>query len=201
MNPVLEAALGNRTAAWTLLFLAAYGEGHANRIANTYGLAVSVVRDQLLRLEANGVSGQPDGRASPGIPVQRTKPHGKESPRLPAGRDRSAAARRSATVLSAKATASSRNEAAVSHHRVITREPSVLFLALCDAYGPDSAHPGSKCAHARPAPEGLEAAVPVEWMLVLARLKGRRSTRFGGRSTTGARTSRSSGKRSSGRTV
>ena len=55
MNPVLEAALGNRTAAWALLFLAAYGEGHANRIANTYGLAVSVVRDQLLRLEANGV--------------------------------------------------------------------------------------------------------------------------------------------------
>ena len=55
MNPVLEAALGNRTAAWALLFLAAYGEGHANRIANTYGLAVSVARDQLLRLEANGV--------------------------------------------------------------------------------------------------------------------------------------------------
>ncbi len=55
MNPVLEAVLGNRTAAWSLLFLAAYGEGHANRIARTYDLAVSVVRDQLLRLEANGV--------------------------------------------------------------------------------------------------------------------------------------------------
>ena len=54
MNPVLEAALGNRTAAWALLFLAAYGEGHANRVARTYGLAVSVVRDQLVRLEANG---------------------------------------------------------------------------------------------------------------------------------------------------
>ncbi len=55
MNPVLEAALGNRTAAWTLLFVAAYGEGHANRIATNYDLAVSVVRDQLIRLEANGV--------------------------------------------------------------------------------------------------------------------------------------------------
>lgn len=54
MNPVLEAALGNRTAAWALLFLAAYGEGHANRIARTYGIAVSVVRDQLVRLEAQG---------------------------------------------------------------------------------------------------------------------------------------------------
>jgi len=27
MNPVLESALGNRTTAWALLFLAAYGEG------------------------------------------------------------------------------------------------------------------------------------------------------------------------------
>lgn len=54
MNPVLEATLGNRTAAWALLFLAAYGEGHANRIARTYGIPVSVVRDQLLRLEAQG---------------------------------------------------------------------------------------------------------------------------------------------------
>ena len=55
MNPVLEAILGNRTAAWALLFLAAYGEGHSNRIATTYDLPVSVVRDQLVRLEANGV--------------------------------------------------------------------------------------------------------------------------------------------------
>ena len=54
MNPVLEAALGNRTAAWALLFLAAYGEGHANRISQTYGIAVSVVRDQLIRLEGQG---------------------------------------------------------------------------------------------------------------------------------------------------
>ncbi len=55
MNPVLEAALGNRTAALALLFVAAYGDGHARRIATTFGLTVSVVRDQLLRLEANGV--------------------------------------------------------------------------------------------------------------------------------------------------
>ena len=55
MNPVLEGVLGNRTAAWVLLFLAAYGEGHASRIAKTYDIAVSVVRDQLLRLEAHGL--------------------------------------------------------------------------------------------------------------------------------------------------
>ena len=35
MNPVLEAIFGNRTAAWTLLFLQCYGEGHALRIAKT----------------------------------------------------------------------------------------------------------------------------------------------------------------------
>ena len=29
MNPVLETAFGNRTAAWTLLFLAAYDEGQS----------------------------------------------------------------------------------------------------------------------------------------------------------------------------
>jgi hypothetical protein len=55
MNPVLEATLGNRTAAWTLLFIANYGEGHALRIARTFELSVSMVQRQLSRLEANGV--------------------------------------------------------------------------------------------------------------------------------------------------
>jgi hypothetical protein len=36
MNPVLEAIFGNRTAAWVLLFLQCYGEGHALRIAKTF---------------------------------------------------------------------------------------------------------------------------------------------------------------------
>ncbi|HRQ15105.1 MAG TPA: ArsR family transcriptional regulator [Promineifilum sp.] len=55
MNPVLDAILGNRTAAWSLLFIANYGEGHALRVAKTFELSVSMVQRQLLRLEANGV--------------------------------------------------------------------------------------------------------------------------------------------------
>jgi len=55
MNPVLDAVLGNRSAAQALLFLEAYGSGHALRIANTYGVAVSSIQRQLVRLEANGV--------------------------------------------------------------------------------------------------------------------------------------------------
>lgn len=55
MNPVLEAILGNRTAAWVLLFIEAYGEGHALRIAKTYDLGLSMTQRQLKRLEGNGV--------------------------------------------------------------------------------------------------------------------------------------------------
>lgn len=42
-------------AAWTLLFVANYGEGHALRIARTSDLSLSMVQRQLLRLEANGM--------------------------------------------------------------------------------------------------------------------------------------------------
>ncbi len=55
MNPVLEAILGNRTAALVLLFVEAYGEGHAQRIANTYDQGLSMTQRQLARLEGNGV--------------------------------------------------------------------------------------------------------------------------------------------------
>jgi hypothetical protein len=55
MNPVLEAVLGNRTAAWVLLFIEAYGEGHALRIANTYDIGLNMTQRQLKRLEGNGV--------------------------------------------------------------------------------------------------------------------------------------------------
>lgn len=55
MNPVLEAIFGNRTAAWVLLFLQAYGEGHALRIAKTFDLGLNMTQRQLKRLEANGV--------------------------------------------------------------------------------------------------------------------------------------------------
>jgi len=55
MTPVLEAILGNRSAAQVLLFLEAYGSGHALRIADTYSVSVSAIQRQLRRLEANGV--------------------------------------------------------------------------------------------------------------------------------------------------
>jgi len=55
MNTVLEAIFGGRTAALVLLFIEAYGEGHASRIANTYRLGFGMTERQLKRLEANGV--------------------------------------------------------------------------------------------------------------------------------------------------
>jgi len=55
MNPVLEAIFGNRTAAWVLLFLQCYGEGHALRIAKTFGFGLNMTQRQLKRLEEAGV--------------------------------------------------------------------------------------------------------------------------------------------------
>jgi DNA-binding Lrp family transcriptional regulator len=55
MTPALEGILGNRSAAQVLLFLQAYGSGHALRIADTYGVSVSPIQRQLRRLEVNGV--------------------------------------------------------------------------------------------------------------------------------------------------
>jgi len=55
MNPVLEAIFGNRTAAWVLLFLQCYGEGHALRIAKTIGFGLNMTQRQLNRLEEEGV--------------------------------------------------------------------------------------------------------------------------------------------------
>lgn len=55
MTPVLEAIFGNRSAAQTLLFLEAYGSGHAARIAATYDVPLNPIYRQLLRLEATGV--------------------------------------------------------------------------------------------------------------------------------------------------
>jgi hypothetical protein len=55
MNPVLEAIFGNRTAAWVLLFLQCYGEGHALRIAKTFGFGLNMTQRQLKRLEEEGV--------------------------------------------------------------------------------------------------------------------------------------------------
>jgi DNA-binding transcriptional ArsR family regulator len=55
MIPALDAILGNRTAASVLLFLENYGAGYAREIARTFGVSVSVVQDQLLKLEGAGV--------------------------------------------------------------------------------------------------------------------------------------------------
>lgn len=55
MNPVLEALFGNRTAACVLLFLQCYGEGHAQRIAKTFGFGLNMTQRQLKRLEEQGV--------------------------------------------------------------------------------------------------------------------------------------------------
>jgi hypothetical protein len=55
VSPVLEALFGNRTAACALLFLQSYGEGHAMRIAETFGFGLNMTQRQLKRLEAEGV--------------------------------------------------------------------------------------------------------------------------------------------------
>ena len=55
MNPVLEALFGNKTAACVLLFLQCYGDGHAQRIAKTFGFGLNMTQRQLKRLEEQGV--------------------------------------------------------------------------------------------------------------------------------------------------
>ena len=55
MTPVLEAIFGSRSAAQVLLFMQAYGSGHALRIADTYGVSPTPIQRQLRRLEADGV--------------------------------------------------------------------------------------------------------------------------------------------------
>lgn len=55
MIPALEAIFGNRTAAAVLLYLENYGGGYASGIARTCKMPVSVVQDQLRRLESAGV--------------------------------------------------------------------------------------------------------------------------------------------------
>jgi len=55
VNPILDALFGNRTAASVLLFLQCYGEGHAQRIAMTFGFGLNMTQRQLKRLEEQGV--------------------------------------------------------------------------------------------------------------------------------------------------
>ncbi len=55
MSPVLEALFGSRSAAQVLLFIEAYGSGHANRMAKIYETPVNGMYRQLRRLEDAGV--------------------------------------------------------------------------------------------------------------------------------------------------
>jgi len=55
MTPMLDALFGSRSASQTLLFLQNYGEGHARRIAATFGVSHNAIQRQLGRLEAAGV--------------------------------------------------------------------------------------------------------------------------------------------------
>jgi hypothetical protein len=64
MTPVLDSIFGNRSAAQVLLFLEAYGSGHASRIADTYAVSVNGIQRQLRRLELSGVLvSRPVGRS------------------------------------------------------------------------------------------------------------------------------------------
>ncbi len=44
ISPILAALFGNRTAACVLLFLQSYGEGHAMRIAETFGFGLNMTQ-------------------------------------------------------------------------------------------------------------------------------------------------------------
>lgn len=55
MIPILETIFGNRTAANVLLFIENYESGYASGIADTYDTSLSVVQDQLRKLESAGV--------------------------------------------------------------------------------------------------------------------------------------------------
>lgn len=55
MTPQLDAIFGNRSASQTLLFLQNYSEGHARRIAMTFGVSHMAIQRQLKRLEAGGI--------------------------------------------------------------------------------------------------------------------------------------------------
>ncbi len=55
MTPTLEGIFASRSAVRVLLFLEAYGSGHALRIADTFEVSVSPIQRQLRRLETSGV--------------------------------------------------------------------------------------------------------------------------------------------------
>lgn len=52
---MLEALFGNGTAEKVLLYLLVHEQGYAREVARAFGLPVSVVQKQLIRLERGGV--------------------------------------------------------------------------------------------------------------------------------------------------
>jgi predicted ArsR family transcriptional regulator len=52
---MLEGLLGNSTVEKTLLFIHAYGQGHAKGVADALGLTLSAVQRQMRRLENGGI--------------------------------------------------------------------------------------------------------------------------------------------------
>ena len=53
--PELNALVGSRSAAQTLLFLQNYGEGYARGISTTFEAPQTAIQRQLRRLEAEGI--------------------------------------------------------------------------------------------------------------------------------------------------
>jgi len=52
---MLEPLFGNRTTERILFFLERYGEGYPNKIANSFGIRVNAVQQQMKRLENGGI--------------------------------------------------------------------------------------------------------------------------------------------------
>ncbi len=55
MSLILESIFGNRSAAYVLLYLQHYGEGHASRMAKAFKVSPMGLQRQLKRLEHSGV--------------------------------------------------------------------------------------------------------------------------------------------------
>lgn len=55
MRSIVLGIIANQTTEQVLLYLQNYGEGHARGIAATFGISLSAVQRQLIRLEESGV--------------------------------------------------------------------------------------------------------------------------------------------------
>jgi predicted transcriptional regulator len=51
----MKALFGNKTALNVLLYITNFGEGYSKQIAKNFGLSLSMVQNQLKRLEFGGI--------------------------------------------------------------------------------------------------------------------------------------------------